>query len=303
MTERTKKTADQAGTLRVLSGNHIEPPAELTSRKRPTRVISVTSGKGGVGKTAFVVNAAISLARLGKKVLIIDADLGLANVDVVLGLTPRFNLNHFFAGEQDLRDILIIGTAGIQILPAGSGVEKFTLLDSAQKIHFIEELDALHDEFDVVLIDTESGISDNVIYFNLAAQDIIIITTPEPTAITDAYALMKLLSTRYHEKKFSLIINLVRDDDEALDVYRKLTMVSNRYLNISINFLGSIPFDRRMYASIRSQKAMVELHPDNKTSNAFGKLAAALVSEYPPVTPKGSLQFFWKNLMSFRGSG
>jgi flagellar biosynthesis protein FlhG len=303
MIELTKKTADQASTLRGLNENYVEPLEELTTRRLPTRVISVTSGKGGVGKTAFVVNAAISLARSGKKVLIIDADLGLANVDVALGLTPRFNLNHFFAGEQDLLNILVNGPDGVRILPAGSGVKKFTLLDSAQKIRFIEELDALHEEFDVVLIDTESGISDNVIYFNIAAQDIMIITTPEPTAITDAYAMMKLLSTKYHERNFSLIINLVRDDDEALDVYRKLTMVSNRYLDISINFLGSIPFDRRMYSSIRSQKAMVELHPDNKTSNAFEKLAASLVSESAHVTPKGSLQFFWKNFMSFGGCG
>jgi len=290
---------DQAGTLRSLNENRPAATAKLNGNARPTWVLTVTSGKGGVGKTAVVANVAVALGRQGKKVLIIDADLGLANVDVVFGLTPRYNLNHFFAGEQSLNAILIDGPPGVKILPAGSGVQKFTQLDSHQKMRFMEELDTLHDEFDVVLIDTEAGISDNVTYFSVAAQEILIVTAPEPTAITDAYALMKLLSTQYHEKRFNLVVNSVRSHEEALEVYEKLAMVANRYLDISIDFLGGIPYDRRMHDSIRKQKVMVDLYPGTKTSNAFEQLADTLLHSAHSTPMKGTIQFFWKNLLSF----
>jgi len=287
--------ADQADTLRNLKTS--SRPDKMTAT--PTWVISVTSGKGGVGKTAVVANLAVTMARKGKKVLILDADLGLANVDVVFGITPQYNLNHFFAGEQSLDKILVDGPAGIKILPAGSGVQKFTNLDTEQKMRLMNDLDSMHDDFDIVFIDTEAGISENVTYFNVAAQDILVVTTPEPTAITDAYALMKLLSSQYDEKRFHLIVNSVRNNDEALDVFRKLTVVSGRYLDISINFLGGIPFDRGMHESIRRQKVMVELYPESKTSAAFEALSDSLVTGRRHNAPKGSMQFFWKNLMSF----
>ena len=293
---------DQAKTLRSLNTN----PAEVTTisddQHHPTWVLSVTSGKGGVGKTALVANMALCLSQIGKKVLVIDADLGLANIDVVFGLTPKYNLNHFFAGQQTLEAILAKGPNGISILPAGSGVQQFTLLNANQKMRFINELDSMHGKYDIVLIDTEAGISDNVTYFNMAAQDILVITTPEPTAITDAYALMKLLSTEYGEKNFKLVVNSVKDDNEALDVFRKLIMVSNRYLNISIDFMGGIPFDKRMHESIRRQKAIIELYPAARPSCAFRALAETLSIQPQAVTPKGSLQFFWKSLLAI-GNG
>ncbi len=294
-----REHGDQAETLRSLNDSPAEAGDPGLSLQSSPWVLSVTSGKGGVGKTAVVANVAVVLARLGKKVLIIDADLGLANVDVVFGLTPQYNLNHFFAGEQPLAAILIDGPPGIRILPAGSGVQEFTRLDAHHKMRLMTELDGLQDQFDVVLIDTEAGISENVTYFNVAAQEILVVTSPEPTAITDAYALMKLLSTRYHERHFNLVVNSVRNESEALDVYRKLTMVADRYLDISLTFMGGIPFDRRMHESIRQQKAMVDLFPDTKTSSAFENLANELIAEPRATSPKGSLQFFWKNLLSF----
>ncbi len=275
--------------------------ATLSEKNRATRVYSITSGKGGVGKTAVTANIAVSLAKLGKKVLILDADLGLANIDVVFGLAPKYNLNHFFSGEQELSTILVEGPSGVKILPAGSGVQNFTRLDSRQKQKLLDSLDLMHNDFDFVLIDTEAGISENVTYFNTAAQEILVVTTPDPTAITDAYALMKLLSTQYHEKRFNLVVNMIQAEEEALDVYRKLTMVSNRYLDISIEFLGSIPADRQMIDAIRKQKVIVELYPASRITSAFTQLAGTLCSEQIPCQPKGGIQFFWKKLLDFGG--
>lgn len=298
--EMLQERLDQAGTLRSLSERFGAARAvEAETGRRAARVLSVTSGKGGVGKTAVVSNVALALARLGKKVLIIDADLGLANIDVVFGLAPQYNLNHFFSGERSLSEIMVEGPGGIKILPAGSGMQTVTRLSSEQKMKFLNELDTLHGDFEIVIIDTEAGISDNVTYFNVAAQDILVVTTPEPTAITDAYALMKLLSVQYHEKRFNLIVNSVTSSEEALDVYRKLTMVSNRYLDISIDYLGCIPQDKRMREAVRRQKVMVDLFPKTKASSAFEDIARNLVSGQAEPSPKGSLQFFWRRLLSF----
>ncbi len=298
MINPSRKATDQAETLRAL--NSQEPVITVDAEEeRVTRVYSITSGKGGVGKTAVVANIAVSLAKLGKNVLILDADLGLANIDVVFGIAPTYNLNHFFSGEQDLQDILFKGPLGIKILPAGSGIQNFTRLDSAQKMKLLDGLDSMHNDFDFVLIDTEAGISENVTYFNTAAQEILVVTTPEPTAITDAYALMKLLSTQYHEKHFNLVVNQIQSEDEALDVFKKLTMVSNRYLDISIDYLGSIPADKQMVEAIRKQKVIVEMFPNSRISMAFNDLAARLCSEHSPTAPKGNIQFFWKKLLNF----
>ncbi len=296
MNSSSKTTSpDQAELLRNLHDNNGENRC-MPDVEGITRVLSVTSGKGGVGKTAVTANIAVSLARLGKKVLILDADLGLANIDVVFGLTPQYNLNHFFSGRQTLEEILITGPYDIKILPAGSGVQNFTRLESHHKMNLLESLDNMHNSFDVVLIDTEAGISENVTYFNTAVQDILVVTTPEPTAITDAYALMKLLSTQYHEKHFSLIVNQARSDDEALEVYRKITMVANRYLDISIDYFGSVPADRQMIDSIKRQKVIVESFPDSATAAAFVTLANRIMNKNNHLEPKGNLQFFWKKL-------
>ncbi|MBW1635207.1 MAG: MinD/ParA family protein [Deltaproteobacteria bacterium] len=290
-------SADQARTLRDLNPRSSTLSIHQESGG-PTSVYAITSGKGGVGKTAVVANLAYALASMDKHVLILDADLGLANIDVVFGLTPEYNLNHFFSGEKELDDIIIDGPLNIKILPAGSGLQNFTRLDSHHKLRLMESLDAMHNHFDFVLIDTEAGISENVTYFNTAAQEILVVTTPEPTAITDAYSLMKLLSAQYHEKKFNLLVNQVQTEENALDVYKKLTMVSNRYLDISIDYLGSIPDDYQMIESIRKQKVISELLPESKVSSAFKQLASRICAEPVRSTPKGNIQFFWKKLLN-----
>lgn len=294
--------SDQATTLRALNTRQ---PDIMTrpDREQVTGVYAITSGKGGVGKTAVTANLAYSLAKMGKRVLILDADLGLANIDVVFGLTPVYNLNHFFSGEQDLDSILVEGPLGIRILPAGSGIQNFVRLDSHQKMRLLDGLDSMHSSFDYVLIDTEAGISENVTYFNTAAQEILVVTTPEPTAITDAYALMKLLSTKYHEKHFNLVVNQIQNEDEALDVFRKLTMVSNRYLDISIDYLGSVPEDRQMIDSIRKQRVIIDLYPNSKITAAFQQIAGRICMEPAHSEPKGNLQFFWNKLLNFGSKG
>ncbi len=300
-----QSVSDQAETLRRLRQTMSDAPGSVVpesasgaykSGKVP-RVFSVTSGKGGVGKTAVVTNVALSLARAGKRVLILDADLGLANIDVSFGLTPRYTLADFFSSSRELSEILIDGPSGLRILPAGSGEQSLTSLDSPQRMRFVQALQELDEEFDIILIDTEAGISRNVTYFNSAAQDIVIVTTGDPTAITDAYALMKLLSGEYGEKNFYLVVNHVASRDEGLEVYQKLTMISNRFLDIAVDYLGCIPEDRKMVECLRRQRAIIEEYPEEETSRIFGELAEDLLLTPERLGAKGTLQFFWaKNL-------
>ncbi|WP_136807876.1 MinD/ParA family protein [Desulfosediminicola flagellatus] len=302
MNNTTQMASDQAKTLRALNTRK-EKDTLPADTDHVTHVYAITSGKGGVGKTAVTANLAYTLAKLGKRVLILDADLGLANIDVVFGLTPMYNLNHFFSGDQELESILVKGPLGIKILPAGSGLQNFIRLNSQQKMKLLDGLDSLHNSFDYVLIDTEAGISENVTYFNTAAQEILVVTTPEPTAITDAYALMKLLSTKFHEKHFNLVVNQIQNEDEALEVYKKLTMVANRYLDISIDYMGSVPNDRQMIDSIRKQKVIIDLYPNSKITAAFSEIAARICMEPSHSEPKGNLQFFWNKLLNLGNKG
>jgi len=302
MNHKINYEQDQAAGLRHLSNDVTALESPDTGDSGSSRVMAVSSGKGGVGKTAVVANLALCMALQGKRVLIIDADLGLANVDVVYGLSPKYTLNQFFSQGRSLEEILTSGPRGVKTLPAGSGVQQLTRLDTSQKRRFMEELEEIQEDFDLVLIDTEAGISENVTYFNIAAQEIVIVTTPDLTSITDAYSLMKLLAINYREKEFNLLVNMAGSEKEALDVYRKLTKVSNNYLDISINYLGSIPHEKRMRESLRKQTPVVNLYPNSKTSQAFTSLTQNLIQDVPENNLKGSLQFFWRRLFSLNGA-
>ncbi len=287
---------DQAQALREMSvWSQTERTMETTASS--PKVISVSSGKGGVGKTSLVSNLAVSWAKRGARALIIDADLGLANIDVVFGLSPRYTLNHFFAHKRSLKEILIKGPHGISILPAGSGVQRYTNLIPADHIRLIEELDSLNNDFDLVLVDTGAGISENVTYFSTAAQTILVVTTPQLTAITDAYALIKVLALRYHEKKFDLIVNTAKNEQEALQVYDKITTVANRFLGVSVDFVGWLPYEKRLNDALSKQKAFVDLYPKSKLSDGCLRIIDKLQAVSGIEDQKGTPQFFWSKLL------
>lgn len=281
---------DQAESLRVMANRAEEPDVS------DIRIISVTSGKGGVGKTNVVANLAYVMTRMGKRVLLLDADLGLGNLDVLLGLAPKYHIGHLLSGEKRLEEVLVRGPNGMLILPASSGVQELTTLTEGQQLSFISELDNLKESIDVVLIDTGAGISSNVLYFNMAAQEIIVVVNPEPTSITDGYAIMKVLFQKHGERRFKLIVNSVRSQREGLDVYNHLCMVADKYLDISIDYLGSIPYDENLPKAVREQKAITEIYPQSKASEALYDLTKVILESEPEMA-KGNLQFLWKRLI------
>lgn len=292
---------DQADTLRQLAGsvNMTRRDAGLyagrINSRNDIRVISVTSGKGGVGKSNVVVNLAVTLANMGKKVLVIDADLGIGNIDILLGLRPQFTMNHVLSGEKRLDEIIITAPGGIKVVPAGLGVQEYTSLGTPERLRLLDELDRLEEDFDVFIIDTEAGISENVTYFNVAAREILVVVSPEPTSITDVYALIKLLSTRYGERHFKVLVNMARDQKEAINVFEKLFNVSDRFLNISLDYMGCVLRDDLVGESVRRQKPVCQLYPNAKASRGFTALARKIMASGGENRLKGNIQFFSRN--------
>ena len=233
---------------------------------------------------------------MGKKVLVMDADLSLANIDILLGLTPDYHIGHVLNGERRIDEILIKGPAGITILPASSGWEDLTALDDMQKLNLLEQMDVLDNDFEIVLVDTAAGIGNNVLYFNQAAQERVVVATPEPTSLTDAYALIKVLSL-HKEKYFRLLVNQVADEKEAKDVYSKLAAVADRFLkDVSLDYLGYLPTDKRVRESVRLQKAVVEAFPQAAASKQIVRLAKHLLESPQRGGLDGSIRFFFKRL-------
>jgi flagellar biosynthesis protein FlhG len=284
---------DQASTLRVLSSSPAEPSKEP---ERVTHIFTISSGKGGVGKSNFVLNVAIALRHHRKKVLVMDADMGLGNIDVLLGQIARFNLSHVFANEKGLRDILMQGPSDIHFLPAASGVEWITNLNTQQKIEFLQKMDALNGLYDILLIDTGAGISSNVLYFNLAAQTRIIVVTPEPTALTDAYALIKVLNRDHQQKEFEVVVNAVGSEKEGLEVYRNLTSVADRFLDVRLGFLGSVRLDSHLGRAVMQQRPVVDFYPSAPISEDYRALARR-VSRMQAEALGGNLGLFWRRMV------
>lgn len=265
---------------------------------QPVRVIAVASGKGGVGKTNITVNLAIALASQGKDVTIMDADLGLANIDVILGLHSKQNLSHVINGECDLEEIMLEGPGGIKIIPASSGIQNMAELTPTQHASLVSAFSELSHNIDILLVDTAAGISDSVISFSTAAQDIIVVVCDEPASITDAYALIKLLSKDHGIFRFHILANMVSGPQQAREVYDKLSKVSDRFLDVALEYLGHVPYDENLTKAIKRQKAVVEAFPRSRSAQAFQTLSKK-VNNWPVVTASGGhLEFFMERLVS-----
>jgi len=263
------------------------------------RVISVTSGKGGVGKTNVAANLAQALSQSGKRVLVLDADLGLANMDVLLGLNPRYTIQHVLRGEKRLEEIILDAPGGFKVLPSASGIQEMTELDQSQRLMLLDELDAIQDKIDVLLIDTAAGISANVMYFNFAAMEKIVVVTNEPTSLTDAYALIKILSSKYRQKKFKILVNEARNEAEADRIYRHLSQVVDKFLGSpSMDYLGWIPYDKCIPSAVRKQQTVLALYPDSPASKQIVMIAERLADSVDHLDFEGDIKFFWQRLLN-----
>ncbi len=272
---------------------------------RPARVIAVTSGKGGVGKTAVTVNLAILLARAQHRVTILDADLGLANVDVQLGLKPRYNLQHVVYGQCELTDVLMQGPHEIRIVPGASGIVELANLDDARRRDLLDRLSLLNAVSDVILIDTSPGVSRNVVSFAAAADEVMVVTTPEPTALTDAYAVMKVIVGQTDRlPHIRLLVNMARDDKDAQEVTEKLSLVTRQFLNLTVESLGYLPSDPHVPQAIRQQTPFVLAYPYSPASQQMGVIAGRVgngLRAVPLASERGSrVRSFFERVCSQR---
>ncbi|HWR89890.1 MAG TPA: MinD/ParA family protein [Dissulfurispiraceae bacterium] len=265
-------------------------------KQESPRIIAVSSGKGGVGKTNFVANLALLYAGMGKRVLILDADLGLSNIDVLFGIAPRLTLKDVLMGEKSITDVLCTGPGGIMILPAGSGVRELTRLSEEQRLKLVSALDDFDAPFDVFLIDTGAGISDNVLFFCSSAFETVVLVTPEPTSIADAYALIKVLSRDFGEEHFRVLVNTARSEKEAFDTFRRLAIVTDRFLHLSVDYLGYLPHDEHVKDAIMAQKGFIALYPNSAFAKKLGRIGAKLL-DTPLNRVKGNIQFFLKKAL------
>lgn len=267
----------------------------------PVQVIAVTSGKGGVGKSSITVNLAASLAREGQQVLVMDADLGLANIDVLLGLNPQYNLSHVINGECTLEDTIIDGPGGIRIIPASSGTRSMADLTPAENAGIIRAFSELTIPVDTLLIDTAAGLSESVVSFIRAAREVLVVVCDEPASITDAYAMIKVMNRDFDVQRFHILANQAHSIQQGRELYMKLARVSDRYLDATLDFIGSIPYDDYLKKSVQKQKCVIETYPRSPASMAFRKIARKTQSWPMPKTMEGHLEFFIERLITYTG--
>lgn len=267
----------------------------------PLRVIAVTSGKGGVGKTHVAANLAVLAARAGRRVLLVDADLGLANADIVLGICPTHHLGHLLDGTASAADVLTEGPHGIRVLGASSGVQELTRLSDEQKLRLVSAFEPLDERFDLVLVDCGAGIGDNVIFFAGASQEALLVVSPEPTSLSDAYATVKVLSQQAGVPRFSVVANQAADF-QGRDVFRRLTQVTERFLSAQLTYLGHVPRDENLQRALQVQQPVVDLYPRAPSSRALAQLAETLLATAPPRALHGGVKLFWQQLLRDRES-
>ena len=263
----------------------------------PVQVIAVTGGKGGVGKTSVSVNLATAIASTGKRVMLLDGDLGLANVDVFLGLSPRHTMAHVLSGERTLEEIIIESPQGIQVVPGASGVAELANLSAAGHLGLVQAFSALSQRVDTLIVDTSAGISHSVIQFTQAAQHVLLVVCDEPASMTDAYALVKVLSRNHGVNRFNVVANMARAPGEGETLFKKLERVTGRFLDVTLEYIGEIPEDPYLRKAIREQRPVVAAFPSCPAARAFKKLALKADKWPIPEGPRGNLEFFVERLV------
>jgi flagellar biosynthesis protein FlhG len=274
---------------------------KLSGLSNPVQVIAVTGGKGGVGKTSVAVNLATGLAAAGRRVVLLDGDLGLANVDVLLGLSPRYTLAHVLSGERTLDEIMVSAPQGFKIVPAASGAADLASMAGAGHLGLVQAFSGLATRLDVLIIDTAAGIAPGVLQFSQAAQHVLVVICDEPASLTDAYALIKVLSRDHGVKRFRVVANMSRAAGEGSSLFDKLERVTARFLDVILEYAGEIPEDERVRRAIKAQRPVLDAYPGSPAGRAFKKLAAAADTWPVPEGPRGNLEFFVERLVR-RGS-
>lgn len=267
---------------------------------RPVKVIAVTGGKGGVGKTTVAANLAVSMAAQGRDVMLVDADLGLANVDVLLGIHTRFHLGHVMSGECALEDAIVTGPHGLQVVPAASGVKRMAALSQAEHAGIIRAFSDLYHRVEVLVVDTAAGLSDSVLTFSHAAQHVLVVVCDEPASITDAYALIKVLSREHGVRHFQILANQTRRSGEGPALFQKISRVCDRFLNVGLEFAGSVPFDDYLRRAVQRQAAVVDAYPAANSSVALKNLALRADKWSAPQGARGHLEFFVERMVGAR---
>jgi flagellar biosynthesis protein FlhG len=265
----------------------------------PVRVVAVTGGKGGVGKTNVSVNLAVSAAEMGQKVMLFDADLGLANVDVLMGLHPAHTLSQVLKGECSLEEAIVTGPAGVMVVPGASGLQHMAELTPAEHTGLIRAFGDLSTELDMLIVDTAAGISDTVVSFSRASHDILVVVCDEPASITDAYAIIKLLNRDYGHTRFRVLANMVRTAQEGRELYNKMCRVTDRYLDVTLSYMGAVPFDENLRKAVKGQRPVVQAFPRSRVSQAFRNLAKKIDGWPMPSGANGQVQFFVERLIRY----